>query len=113
MAESLAAGFAKGFSSLFSRIQVPVLMNGSQGNLSSSVPFQNAFSEASAEGAMLKGTGSALDRLSNYYMDMAESLFPVVEIDVTRRIEFVVQHGTELRIGNPTQRNEGSPPRRG
>ena len=113
MAESLAAGFAKGFSSLFSRIQVPVLMNGGQGNLSSSVPFQSAFSEAAAEGAVLKGTGSALDRLANYYMDMAENLFPVVEIDVTRRIEFVVQHGTELRLGGTTTSKTGPsrPPR--
>jgi conjugal transfer pilus assembly protein TraB len=103
MAESLAAGFAKGFSNLFSRVQVPVLMAGGQGSLSSSVPFQSAFSEAAAEGAILKGTGSALDRLANYYMDMAENLFPVVEIDVTRRIEFVVQHGTELRIGPPKE----------
>jgi len=114
MAESLAAGFAKGFSSLFSRVQVPVLMNGSQGSLSSSVPFQSTFSEAAAEGAILKGTGSALDRLANYYMDMAENLFPVVEIDVTRRIEFVVQHGTELRIGSsPGQKPTTSPPHRG
>lgn len=114
MAESLAAGFAKGFSSLFSRVQVPVLMNGGQGSLSSSVPFQSTFSEAAAEGALLKGTGSALDRLANYYMDMAENLFPVVEIDVTRRIEFVVQHGTELRLGGSASRGkEGSPPRRG
>jgi len=114
MAESLAAGFAKGFSSLFSRVQVPVLMNGSQGSLSSSVPFQSTFSEAAAEGAILKGTGSALDRLANYYMDMAENLFPVVEIDVTRRIEFVVQHGTELRIGSSTgQKPTTSPPHRG
>lgn len=114
MAESLAAGFAKGFSSLFSRIQVPVLMNGGQGSLSSSVPFQSAFSEAGAEGAILKGTGSALDRLANYYLDMAENLFPVVEIDVTRRIEFVVQHGTELRIGGTSgARSRSSPPRKG
>lgn len=113
MAESLAAGFAKGFSSLFSRVQVPVLMNGGQGSLSSGVPFQSTFSEAAAEGAILKGTGSALDRLANYYMDMAENLFPVVEIDVTRRIEFVVQHGTELRIGGTTERKRTPPSARG
>lgn len=112
MAESLAAGFAKGFASLFSRVQVPVLMAGGQGSLSSSVPFQNAFSETAAEGAILKGTGSALDRLANYYMDMAENLFPVVEIDVTRRIEFVVQHGTELRIGGTSGEKTPALPRR-
>lgn len=99
VAESLAAGFAQGFSSIFSRIQVPVLMTGGQGSLSPNVPFQSAFSQSAMEGATLQGTGSALNRLANYYMDMAENLFPVIEIDVTRRIEFVVQRGTELRLG--------------
>lgn len=99
VAQSLAAGFAQGFSTLFNRIQVPVIMNGGQGALSSNVPFQSAFSAEASEGAVLKGTGAALDRLANYYMDMAENLFPVIEIDVTRRIEFVVQRGSELRIG--------------
>ena len=108
VAQSLAAGFAQGFSSMFSRVQVPVIMNGGQGSLSSNVPFQSAFSADATEGAVLKGTGAALDRLANYYMDMAENLFPVIEIDVTRRIEFVVQRGTELRLGAPTTRETSS-----
>ena len=97
MAESLLAGFANGFSSLFSRVQIPVVMAGGQNALSPNVPYQNNFSSEAAEGALLRGTGSALDRLANYYMDLAENLFPVVEIDVTRKIEFVIQRGFELK----------------
>ena len=39
-----------------------------------------------------------MDRLAHYYMDMAENLFPVIEVDAARAIEFVVQKGTQLKL---------------
>ena len=50
------------------------------------------------EGGTLKGAGYAMDRLAHYYMDMAENLFPVIEVDAARAIEFVVQKGTQLKL---------------
>ena len=61
-------------------------------------PFQRSFSEAGMEGGTLKGAGYAMDRLAHYYMDMAENLFPVIEVDAARAIEFVVQKGTQLKL---------------
>lgn len=49
-------------------------------------------------GGALRGTGYAMERLANYYIDYAENLFPVIEIDVTRKINLVVQRGTKLRL---------------
>ena len=46
----------------------------------------------------MRGAGSAMDRMANYYMDLSETLFPVIEIDVTRHIEFIVQRGTTLKV---------------
>ncbi|MEI7869537.1 MAG: type IV conjugative transfer system protein TraL [Candidatus Methylumidiphilus sp.] len=46
--------------------------------------------EAGMEGGTLKGAGYAMDRLAHYYMDMAGNLFPVIEVDAARAIEFVV-----------------------
>jgi hypothetical protein len=34
-------------------------------------------------------------------MDMAEKMFPVIEIDAGRSIEFVLNRGATLRIGGP------------
>lgn len=110
MAESLLAGFANSFSSLFGRVQIPVVMAGGQSALPSSVPYQNVFSQEAAEGAVYRGTGAALDRLSNYYMDLAEHLFPVIEIDATRHIEFVVQRGFRLDPRARSERPPGSGP---
>ena len=36
------------------------------------------------QGAAVSGAGNALDRLANFFMDMAEEMFPVIEIDAGR-----------------------------
>ena len=51
------------------------------------------------QGATIRGAGDALDRLANFFMDMAEEMFPVIEIDAGRRIELVLNRGATLRIG--------------
>ena len=101
MATSLLAGFAKGISDAFGKVQIPVFMTGGNGSLSNNVPYQNAFSTQAMEGSSLRGVGYSMDRMAHYYMDLAENLFPVVEIDATRQIEFVIQRGTELKLNHP------------
>lgn len=39
------------------------------------------------------GVGKTLDRLSKYYIDLAEKLFPVIEIDAGRTVEIVFTKG--------------------
>jgi conjugal transfer pilus assembly protein TraB len=63
------------------------------------------------EGGTLKGAGYAMDRLAHYYMDMAENLFPIIEVDATRKIEFVVQKGTPLRLYAGSDARDPHPPR--
>jgi conjugal transfer pilus assembly protein TraB len=46
----------------------------------------------------VSGAGDALDRLADFFMDMAEEMFPVIEIDAGRSIEFVLNRGATLRI---------------
>ena len=62
-------------------------------------PFQQAFSSQAVQAGAVKGVGSALDRLANYFMDMAEEMFPVIEVDAGRGIEFVLNRGATLRLG--------------
>jgi conjugal transfer pilus assembly protein TraB len=42
---------------------------------------------------------STLDCLANYFLDMAEEIFPVIEVDAGRGIEFVLNRGATLRLG--------------
>ena len=100
MAEAMLAGFTKGFADLFGRTPVPTLLTGSLGSIVGSMPTQSHFNEGAVEGGALKGAGYAMDRLAHYYMDLAENLFPVIEIDATRKIEFVLQRGMTLKPGS-------------
>ncbi|MGY6275290.1 TrbI/VirB10 family protein [Methylomonas sp. MgM2] len=102
LAQSMMAGFLRGFSDAFGRNQIPVLMTGGLGGLSGTTPFQSAFSSQSMEGGALKGAGYAMERLSHFYMDMAEEIYPVIEVDVTRQVNFIVQKGTALKLKTPS-----------
>ena len=42
-----------------------------------------------------------MDRLSHFYMDMAEEIYPVIEVDATRQVNFIVQKGTSLKLKVP------------
>jgi len=102
LAQSMMAGFLRGFSDAFGRNQIPVLMTGGIGALSGTTPFQSAFSSQSMEGGALKGAGYAMERLSHFYMDMAEEIYPVIEVDATRQVNFIVQKGTALKLKSPS-----------
>jgi conjugal transfer pilus assembly protein TraB len=101
LGQALMAGFLRGFSDAFGRNQIPVLMTGGVGSLSGTTPFQSAFSSQSMEGGRLRGAGYAMDRLSHFYMDMAEEIYPVIEVDATRQVNFIVQKGTSLKLKVP------------
>jgi len=98
LAQAMMAGFLRGFSDAFGRNQIPVLMTGGVGSLAGTTPFQSAFSAQSMEGGALKGAGYAMERLSHFYMDMAEEIYPVIEVDATRQVNFIVQKGAALKL---------------
>jgi conjugal transfer pilus assembly protein TraB len=102
LAQAMMAGFLRGFSDAFGRNQIPVLMTGGVGSLSGTTPFQSSFSQQSMEGGTLRGAGYAMERLSHFYMDMAEEIYPVIEVDATRQVNFIVQKGTALKLKIPT-----------
>ena len=41
-----------------------------------------------------------MDRLANYYMDMAEQTFPVLEVDAGRGVELILNAGVSLRLAH-------------
>jgi len=93
---AMVAGFLEAFSSVFQRAAVPTI------NLSSSdtTAFQKVLSSQSAQTGAVAGVGKALDRLAQYYIDMAEQMFPVIEVDAGREIDVVVTSGTALKLVN-------------
>jgi len=59
----------------------------------------------------LAGVSKALDRLADFYIQMAKQVFPVIEVDAGRMVEVVVLRGTDLnpegRKAKMPEENEG------
>lgn len=49
------------------------------------------------------GVGKALDRLSQYYIGLAEKLFPIIEVDAGRTVEVVFTRGFSLEANHQEQ----------
>lgn len=103
LARSLAAGFMQGVSDAFSVRQVPsinITGTGSSSGQKGVVDpvYQQAFNSEALQGAAIGGTGKALERIADFYLEMAENLYPVIEVDAAREVDFVVKKGVQLKL---------------
>jgi conjugal transfer pilus assembly protein TraB len=96
VARAMLAGFAQAAGEAFDVDTVPVIATGS--NLSSRPIVRDAFSSETAQGAFVKGTGKALEQVAEFYLDMAEEIFPVIEIDAGRKVDFILTKGVSLQL---------------
>lgn len=60
--------------------------------------YQRVLSRDAMQGAAVSGTSSALDRIAQFYIDMAEDMYPVIEINAGRNITFIVQSGVSFDV---------------
>ena len=90
LAKALVAGFAEGLSNVF-KLSATTVSTSPLGTIQSIDPGRAL--EAGAYG----GASRALERLAQHYIDMAERLFPVIEIDAGRKAEVVVLQGRPLQ----------------
>lgn len=97
LAKALTAGFLQAASQLFSVQSIPTINVNRDGNSNSS-PYQQVMSSQAMQGAAISGVGGALNRLADFYMKMAGDLFPVIEIDPARSVDFIVQKGVVLKF---------------
>ncbi len=95
IARALQAGFLTSFSKLFTQIPVTAIPTGAA---ASTMQFQSMFSGQAAGAGAVSGMGGALEKLAEYYMNMAEQTFPILEVDAGRGIELVVNKGTTLKL---------------
>jgi len=92
IARSLLAGFAEGVSNAFNLTNIPVIST----DPTDRIQWQERMSSDSLQAATLTGAGRAMERIANYYLEMAEGMYPVIEIDAGREIEFVLNGGLRL-----------------
>ncbi len=94
LARALSAGFMEGISDAFKPQRVPTV-NLTPGQ---SVDFQSLVSTDALNSALLGGTSRALNRLADYYIELAEGIFPVIEVDAGRKIDMIVKKGVQLKF---------------
>jgi len=102
VARSLLAGLASGAAEAFNVSPIPVLQTG---NVGSTKQYQQNYSPDMAQGAAASGASSALERIAQFYIDMAENIFPVIEVDAGRQIELVLSKGAELKFSQVKKRS--------
>ena len=95
LARAMQAGFAEGVASAFDKSAVPVVQTADVG---SEKVFQDALSSDSLQSGAVQGFSSALDRLAQFYIDMASDIFPVIEISAGRSVQLILTKGVSLRV---------------
>lgn len=95
IAKTALAGFAAGVAEAFDTSPVPVIQTGDAG---SSRVYQDSFGSGAARHGASGGASAALTKLADYYMDMADEMFPVVEVDAGRSVDIIVTTGFKLKI---------------
>ena len=100
LARAMAAGFAKGLSDVFSASATTL-------SVSPLGATQSVEPDKVLKVGALSGAGAAMDRLAQHYIEMAQRVFPVIEIDAGRKVDVVVLQGKPLE---PVQETEVKTP---
>ena len=90
IARALLVGFLQGAAEVFSKGD-SITFGVSQSNTDQPNPWGTA---------AMKGTGNALDRIAEFYIDQAYNLFPVIEIDAGRQLDIVLTGHVDLPLPN-------------
>ena len=96
IARSLLAGFAGGFAEMFDTTATPTINTSTDGT----IRYEDVYSGKAVRGGAAKGVSQALTRISDFYMDLAEAVYPVIEIDAGRQVDVVVSSGAKLTFKN-------------
>ncbi|WP_216355718.1 TrbI/VirB10 family protein [Alcaligenes faecalis] len=93
IAKSLMAGFLSGVSKAFDVKPVPIIDTSGNAGMARNKANSNWLQSSAVSGA-----STALDRIAEFYLDMAEGMFPVIEVDAGRQIDVIVNRGTRLEV---------------
>lgn len=98
IAKTALAGFAAGIAEAFNTSPVPVIQTS---DVTSDKTYQDNFSKGAMQHGASTGASQAMTRLADYYMDMADQIYPVIEIDAGRQVDMVLTSGFQLNIRKP------------
>ena len=98
IARSLMAGFLSGLSKAFDVKPVPVIDTSNTGR-SMNTQFQKNEPNANwLQSSAASGASTALEKVADFYLKMAEGMFPVIEVDAGRQIDLIISQGAKLQF---------------
>ena len=89
LANALLAGVVSGIGTAFSQYYTTTTSS-TFGTISTTDPSK------AIQSGLGTGVGSAMNRLANYYISLAEKVFPVIEIDAGRMVDVVLTKGVVI-----------------
>ncbi|WP_267118659.1 TraB/VirB10 family protein, partial [Xanthomonas sacchari] len=89
LARASLAGLADGISQAFS------------GNVRGQLPGTGMDPDYTMQSGAFGGASTAMDRIAKYYLDLADQIHPVVEIDAGREVTLVLVRGITLPALRP------------
>nr|WP_269144602.1 TraB/VirB10 family protein [Methylicorpusculum oleiharenae] len=91
---ALLSGFVSGIAQAFAPQQVRALQTGAIPGQEQQ--FQYPSPEMLGGQAIMGGVKGAAEQIADYYLDMAKNIFPIVEVDAGRKIDFIMIRGMSL-----------------
>jgi len=106
IAMTLLSGFVSGIAQAFSPQTVQSYQTGN--NPSNQQQFQWPSPEAVAGQAIMGGVSSSAEQVANYYLEMAKNIFPIIEVDAGRKVDFVMVRGMSLNPKSKSGKGQGT-----
>lgn len=100
---AMLAGFMEGMAGAFDVNPVPTLNLSGNGSDLGQQPYQQVMSAQTLQSSAMKGAGSAMERVAQFYVDLAEELFPVVEVSPGRKIDMILNGSLRLDFNKQNQ----------
>lgn len=94
IARAMMAGFISGMADASSPQKI-LSVDQAPGNSSL---FQKADGEDILASGAFKGASGAMDRLASYYTQMAENMYPIIELSAGTQVDFIVQKGMSFKL---------------
>lgn len=94
VAQATLAATVDSFAQMFSAAPIPTLSTVA----SNETLYQQAMSKDAMEAASMKGLSGGMERLTDYLMDLADEILPVLEVHALREIGFVMVKGQTLEF---------------
>ncbi len=95
ISNAMMAGFLGGFAD-FATVRPVTTFGNLQGSDRYAAQMESLVSSAGIGGVAMRGTSKAMDKIADYYMQMADQSFPIVSVDAGREVTLIVQAGASL-----------------